>query len=200
MKKLLLLIAAVITFATSSVSYAMVKENQAYINGICQEMTVQQVEETLGKGYTRTNLAKNRYSLLYPGGFYVEITGNIVTYIENDRNNGVTTRDGLHVGSTMAEVEDALGRADFEEGNFHIYRASGKKDIAFVYTNDKKVATIYSGMSYEDEENIRKEDLKKSRAKNKIDIGDEIVIRTRQMREAYWNLKSVFNHGKGHRR
>jgi len=188
------LIFTIILTAMTVTGFAMVQERQAYLGGISQEMTLAQVESILGKNYTRTKLARNHYSMVYTNGFYIEITGDIVTYMETDRNNGIETYDGLHVGSTMAQVEDVLGRADHEEGNFHLYRASGKKDIAFVYTNDKKVASIYSGISYEDEENIRKEEMKKSRAKQRVDIGDEIVIRTRQMREAYWNLKDVFNH------
>ena len=193
MKNIVKTIMVVALVLLTNTSFAMIKERQANIGGLCQGMSIEQVENTLGKNYTRTNQARNRYSLIYPNGPYVEITGNMVTYIEVARNNGVETYDGLHVGSTMGEVEDTLGRADYEDGNFHLYRASGKKDIAFAYTKDNVVATIYSGISYEDEEAVRKEEENNKR--ERIDVGDEIVIRTRQLREAYWNLRDVFNHG-----
>lgn len=193
MKKLFTTLLTIVTIVMASSAFAMVKEHQATLGGVSQNMSIEQVEAALGKNYTRTKLAKNRYSLIFANGFYVEMTGNMVTYMEVDRNNGVATYDGLHVGSTMGQVEDALGRADHQEGNFHIYRASGQKDIAFIYNGDK-VGAIYSGISFEDEEKIRKEEENKSRAKNRIDVGDEIVIRTRQAREIYWNLRDIFHH------
>lgn len=190
------IITTVLLVLITTTASAMVKEQQAYLGGICQGMTIKEVQLALGKDYEKTKLDNNRYAYRYANGFYVETAGNIVTYFENDKDNGIETVDKLHVGSTMGQVEDALGEADHKAGNYHIYKASGEKDIVFIYNVDKKVADIHSGTSYEDEQNIKKEEENEKRSRNRIDVGDEIVIRTRQMREAYWNLRDVFNHGR----
>lgn len=177
----------------SATSYAMVKEAQATIGGVAQYMTSREVVNTQGNPTLRTNLARNRYALEFKSGMYVEFTGDSVSYIEAKTRN-ILTEDGLHVGSTLGNVEDQLGRADMEEGNFHIYQASGKKDIAFVYDKNNKVQLIYSGLSYEDEEHL-KQAGNKNNDKNKVrkDVGRDIELASYRLRNIYWNLRSVFD-------
>lgn len=188
----------VLTFAISASAFAMVKEHQANIGDIHQGMTEKQVIAVQGKDFIRTNLARNRYSLTFKNNLYVEFTGNIVSYIEVLKSRNVLTADSLHVGSTMGQVEDALGRADYVEGNYHIYQASGKKDIAFVYDKDLIVTMMYSGLSYEDEEkNRKKEEEAKHSKRYKKDIGKDIENGTRQARNIYWNLRDIFGRRHG---
>lgn len=197
MKKLLYIIVTLLVTCYACSGYAMVQERQASIANISQQMSLEDVHRAHGDSYTRISLARNRFGVQYNDGLYVEFTGNAVSYIEVNKNKNLTTYDGLHVGSTMGNVEDALGRADYIDGNFHVYQASGKKDIAFVYDKGNKVVLIYSGLSYEDEENIRKNKDKDKKTNNGNPVRDPLrnyEIASYRLRNIYWNLKSVFNH------
>lgn len=192
------IITALLITVAGNTGYAMVKEAQASIDGVSQKMTFEEVKKSHGEAFTRTNLARNRFGIEYKSGLYIEFTGNAVSYIEVSRNKRLCSHDGLHVGSSLGSVEDALGRADTIQGNFHLYQASNKKDLGFVYNKDNTVVMMYSGLSYEDEENIRRENekIKSKNNRPRRDIGSEIERGSRQLRNTYWNLKSVFNHGK----
>lgn len=197
-KSTTIILSAALSLSCMASCFAMVKEHQANIGEIYQGMTAEQVVAVQRFDYNRTNLARNRYGLTFKNGLYVEFTGNAVSYIEVPNNCGVKTADSLHVGSTMGRVEDALGRADYIEGNYHIYQASGQKDIAFVYDKDQKVAMIYSGLSYEDEEKARKKEEEiKIKKKSNRDVGNDMERASRQARNIYWNLRDIFGHHRG---
>lgn len=202
MKHILFVIVTALLIAVSGTTgYAMVREAQASIDGVSQNMTYEQVKNLHGENYTRTNLARNRYAIEYKNGLYVEFTGNAVSYIQAENNRKLCSYDGLHVGSSLGQVEDALGRADTIQGNYHLYQASGKKDIGFVYNKDNTVVLMYSGLSYEDEENIRRENEKiknKNNNRRRRDIGAEIERGSRQLRNIYWNLRSIHKHRGGY--
>lgn len=197
MKKLLYIVMTLLVTCYAFSAHAMIKERQASIANICQQMTLDEVHNVHGDSYTRISLARNRFGVQYRDGLYVEFTGNAVSYIEVNKNDNLVTYDGLHIGSTMGNVEDALGRADYIDGNYHVYQASGKKDLAFVYDKNNKVALIYSGLSYEDEENIKNNKNKEKKNNNGNVVRDPLrnyEIASYRIRNIYWNLKSVFNH------
>lgn len=75
----------------------------------------------------------------YGDSFELFLLDNQVRRIEVDRHNGIKTKAGIEVGSTLAEVKAAYGEPDKIRHDKYIYYSQDRSDIGFVFEieNDK---------------------------------------------------------------
>lgn len=86
----------------------------------------------------------------YGDSFELFLLNSQVRRIEIDRHNGIKTKAGIEVGSTLAQVKAAYGEPDKVRHDKYIYYSQDRSDIGFVFEiEDDKVHEIEMGYIFQ---------------------------------------------------
>lgn len=86
----------------------------------------------------------------YGDSFELFLLDSQVRRIEIDRHNGIKTKAGIEVGSTLAQVKAAYGEPDKVRHDKYIYYSQDRSDIGFVFEiEDDKVHEIEMGYIFQ---------------------------------------------------
>lgn len=119
---------------TSAICSATVSHNQIEIGGIKYGATINDVEKIFGrpdKVSTKTKHYGEKIKYHY-GDLEIKFINGKVSEIEMEEHGNLKTAAGIGIGSTIADVERAYGRAD-----------SVHKDKYVYFTDDKALRLVF---------------------------------------------------------
>lgn len=111
-KKLLLCFSTLIVLLSAVCTASPIPENRFAIGGIAPNSSPNYVKSIYGLPSERKSVPSAEGGCIqwsYNGTFIISFVDNVVKNITVKANNGIATADGIHVGSTVADLKAAYG-------------------------------------------------------------------------------------------
>lgn len=119
--------------------YASVPNDELVIGGIGYGASAQYVESVYGKPSEMEVKPDQRfyngqaYEYEYGDSLEIFFLDSQVRRIEIDRHNGLKTKAGIEVGSTLADVKAKYGEPDKVRHDKYIYYSQDRSDVGFIF-------------------------------------------------------------------
>lgn len=118
-----------------------IPESRFSIGGITPNSSPEYVESIYGLPADRKyvpSMYGRSLQWSYNGTFIIRFADNAANYITVKANNGIKTADGIHVGSTLAELKGAYGEP------IHIRHYTDTKNKTMMYYYEMKGTPYYA--------------------------------------------------------